>query len=251
MVNLALEHVTKRFGGIIAVDDLSVGVTTGRITGLIGPNGAGKTTVINVITGIDRPTDGRVKLGMVDVTGRSPELIARLGVARTFQNIRLLKDATVLANIVTGFHRHEQTSLLANMVGLPSVWRERDNFERRGRELLERFNMGEFAAETAGVLSYGHQRRLELMRALAMQPDFLLLDEPVAGMSSVEANELGGIFRALARQGLGILLIEHNVAFVTETCDHVYVMDAGRLIAEGAAETVCRDPAVISAYLGD
>jgi branched-chain amino acid transport system ATP-binding protein len=247
---LALANVTKRFGGVTAVSDLSLDVQAGRITGLIGPNGAGKTTVINIITGIDEPTSGHVTLGAQDVTGEMPERIARRGVARTFQNIRLLKEATVLDNIVIGFHRHEKTSLLSNLAGLPSVWREREAFKLRGMKLLERFSMTGFANKTAGALSYGHQRRVEMMRALAMEPDFLLLDEPVAGMNGAEASELGAIFRDLARGGLGILLIEHNVAFVNELCDFVYVIDAGRLIAKGTAADVCRDPAVIIAYLG-
>lgn len=251
MPDLAINQVVKRFGGVTAVDGLSLDVPSGRITGLIGPNGAGKTTVINLITGIDEPTSGQITFAGEDITGRKQETIARLGVGRTFQNIRLLREASVLANVVVGFHRHEKTSLFANLVGLPAVWRERRDFIDRGRQLLDRFTMSGFAEFPAGALSYGHQRRVEIMRALAMDPEFLLLDEPVAGMSSVEASELGGIFRSLAAQGLGILLIEHNVGFVTEVCDHVYVIDTGRLIAEGHPDAVCRDPAVIAAYLGD
>jgi len=251
MSDLAIDRVVKRFGGVTAVDGLSLSVPSGRITGLIGPNGAGKTTVINLITGIDEPTAGQIRLSEEVITGRSQEAIARLGVGRTFQNIRLLREASVLANVVVGFHRHEKTSLFANLFGLPSVWQERRDFITRGRRLLDRFTMSSFADLPASALSYGHQRRVEIMRALAMDPQFLLLDEPVAGMSLVEANELGGIFRSLANQGLGILLIEHNVAFVTETCDYVYVIDAGRLIAEGHPDAVCRDPAVIAAYLGE
>jgi branched-chain amino acid transport system ATP-binding protein len=251
MPDLALDRVVKRFGGVTAVDRLSLEVPAGRITGLIGPNGAGKTTVVNLITGIDEPTDGRIHFAAQDITGRSQEWIARLGVGRTFQNIRLLREASVLANVVVGCHRHEKTSLFANLFGLPSAWRERSDFTMRARNLLDRFTMSRFADLPAGTLSYGHQRRVEIMRALAMDPEFLLLDEPVAGMSAVEAGELGVIFRSLAARGLGILLIEHNVAFVTDVCDYVYVVDAGRLIAQGQPDIVCRDPAVISAYLGE
>ena len=250
MSDLAIDQVVKRFGGVTAVDGLSLRVPSGNITGLIGPNGAGKTTVINLITGIDEPTSGHVLFAGRRITGQTQENIARLGVGRTFQNIRLLREASVLANVVVGFHRHEKTSLLANLLGLPAVWQERRDFIDRGRALLDRFTMSGFAEVPAGTLSYGHQRRVEIMRALAIEPEFLLLDEPVAGMSAVEAGELGSIFRALAVQGLGILLIEHNVAFVTEVCDYVYVIDAGRLIAQGQADAVCRDPAVIAAYLG-
>jgi branched-chain amino acid transport system ATP-binding protein len=250
MTELVLDDVTKSFGGVTAVNALSLSVRSGCITGLIGPNGAGKTTVVNLITGIDRPTQGTIRVGNDMTTREKQETIARRGVSRTFQNIRLLKDASVLSNIVIGFHRHEQTSLFANLFGLPSVWRERDAFHEQARALLGKFDMTEFADVPAGALSYGHQRRVEIIRALAMQPTFLLLDEPVAGMSAVEAGALGRIFAELAGEGLGILLIEHNVAFVTQTCETVYVIDAGKLIAHGGPNEVCRDPAVISAYLG-
>jgi len=250
MTELVLEKVTKSFGGVTAVNALSLNVSRGRITGLIGPNGAGKTTVLNLITGIDRPTQGAIRIGGAATTREKQETIARRGISRTFQNIRLLKEVSVLSNIVIGFHRHEQTSLLANLLGFPSVWRERDAFVEQARTLLGKFDMMEFADVPAGALSYGHQRRVEIMRALAMKPIFLLLDEPVAGMSAVEADALGRIFVELAAEGLGLLLIEHNVAFVTRICASIYVMDAGRLIAAGSPNEVCRDPAVISAYLG-
>jgi branched-chain amino acid transport system ATP-binding protein len=250
MTELVLEQVTKSFGGVTAVNALSLNVSPGRITGLIGPNGAGKTTVLNLITGIDRPTQGAIRIGGAATTREKQDTIARRGISRTFQNIRLLKEASVLSNIVIGFHRHEQTSLLANLLGFPSVWRERDAFVEQARALLGKFDMLQFADTPAGALSYGHQRRVEIMRALAMKPVFLLLDEPVAGMSAVEADALGRIFAKLASDGLGLLLIEHNVAFVTRICATIYVMDAGRLIAAGSPNEVCRDPAVISAYLG-
>jgi branched-chain amino acid transport system ATP-binding protein len=250
MSALTLSDVTKSFGGVLAVSGLSLEIPAGRITGLIGPNGAGKTTVVNVITGIVSPTAGRIAVGEQDLTGASPEAVARRGVARTFQNIRLLHDQSVLDNVVIGFHRHETTSLLANLCGLPSAWRERDAFRARARALLERFEMTRFAEARADSLSYGHQRRVEMMRAIAAAPEFLLLDEPVAGMNQVEADELGLIFRTLAEDGIGILLIEHNVGFVMDLCATIHVMNTGRLIAHGTADEVARDPAVIEAYLG-
>jgi len=250
MSALTLRAVSKSFGGVLAVSDLSLDIPAGRITGLIGPNGAGKTTVVNVITGIVKPTAGRIAAGEHELTGASPEAIARSGVARTFQNIRLLHDQSVLDNVVVGFHRHETTSLLANLCGLPSVWRERDAFRARARALLDRFEMTRFAMARADSLSYGHQRRVEMMRAIAAAPEFLLLDEPVAGMNQVEADGLGAIFRALAADGIGILLIEHNVSFVMDLCETIHVMNTGRLIAHGTADEVARDPAVIEAYLG-
>jgi branched-chain amino acid transport system ATP-binding protein len=250
MASLRLESVSKRFGGIEAVAGLSLAVEPGRITGLIGPNGAGKTTVVNLISGLMTPSGGRIRLGERDLTGEAPHQIARLGVSRTFQTVRLLREASVLDNIVVGSHRHERSSLLSNSIGLPVIWRERRSFRESARALLARFELTELADVPAGGLSYGHQRLVEIMRALAMKPDFLLLDEPVAGMNEVEARRLGVLLRGLVKEGIGMLLIEHNMRFVMEFCETIYVVDSGRLIAEGSADTVSRDATVIRAYLG-
>lgn len=250
MTSLRLEHISKRFGGVEAVSDLTFDIETGRVTGLIGPNGAGKSTVVNIITGILAPTSGRVMVGDEDVSGRAPDRVARAGIARTFQNVRLLRESAVLDNIIIGFHQRERTSLLANLFGFPAVWRERRAFRRETLELLERFHMTEYAAMPAGSLSYGHQRRVEVMRALASAPKFLLLDEPVAGMNDTEAHELGRAVRDLAASGVGVLLIEHNIRLVMNVCDIVDVVDSGRLIASGSPAAVSSDPAVIKAYLG-
>ena len=250
MTTLAIQQLSKRFGGLEAVSQLSLKVVAGRITGLIGPNGAGKTTVINLITGIISPTTGRVLLGNRDITGLEPHQVARSGIARTFQNIRLLRGASVLDNVVVGFHRQESTSLVANLIGLPSVWRERRHLRQRAAEILDRFNMTRYAEVPAGSLSYGHQRRVEVMRAVATLPDFLLLDEPAAGMNDVEADDLGTVIRDVAAAGAGVLLVEHNMRFVMSICDDLYVVDSGRLIAEGEPGAVCEDPAVVSAYFG-
>jgi len=247
---LAIQDLTKRFGGVEAVSKLSMNVIPGRITGLIGPNGAGKTTVINLITGIVAPTAGRVLLGDLDITGLEPHKVARSGIARTFQNIRLLREASVLNNVVVGFHRQETTSLAANLVGLPSVWRERRHLRERAAEMLERFNMTRYADRPAGSLSYGHQRRVEFMRAMATSPDFLLLDEPAAGMNDFEADELGAVIHDVTAAGAGVLLVEHNMRFVMSICQDLYVVDYGRLISSGAPAVVCEDPVVISAYFG-
>ena len=250
MTVLRLDHVSKRFGGVEAVADLSLAVERKRITGLIGPNGAGKTTVVNMVTGLVQPSAGAILLDERPLANASPDAIARLGIARTFQNVRLLQEASVLDNIVVGFHRHQRSGLLANTIGAPAIWRERRDFRGRAHELLERFRMSEFAARPAGALSYGHRRLVEVMRALAMAPDFLLLDEPAAGMNDVESRNLGAIIRSLAEEGIGIVLIEHNMRFVMEMCDLIYVIDSGHLIAAGTAETVRADPGVIRAYLG-
>ena len=250
MPSLLLEGVSKRFGGVDAVANVTLEAPPGRITGLIGPNGAGKTTVVNLITGVLKLSAGRIRLGAEDIGEEPAERVARRGVARTFQNIRLLHEASVLDNVAIGFHAHETTGLLAQLVGAPASWRESARVAAQARALLERFGMTRFADHPAGALAYGHQRRVEMMRAVASQPKILLLDEPVAGMNDVEAEELGVIFRALAADGIGLLLIEHNMRFVNKLCDHVYVLDSGRMIASGTPRDVLREPAVIAAYLG-
>jgi branched-chain amino acid transport system ATP-binding protein len=250
MTALVLEEVSKRFGGVVAADKVSMRMEPGRITGLIGPNGAGKSTIVNLITGMTELSGGRVRLGDRDLTTASPHEINRAGLARTFQNIRLFKEAAAIDNVMGGFHRHETSSLLASILALPSARAETRRIRAEAAALLERFNMTRYASFPAGGLAYGHQRRVEFMRALASRPSVLLLDEPVAGMNDVEANELGAIFRQLAADGMAVLLIEHNMRFVTRLCEHVYVLDGGRLIAEGAPKNVIADPAVVAAYLG-
>jgi branched-chain amino acid transport system ATP-binding protein len=250
MALLQAEAVSKRFGGVEAVSDLTIAIEAGRITGLIGPNGAGKTTMVNLITGLLQATSGRIMFRGDDITNLAAEQVARRGVARTFQNIRLLKEASVLENVIVGFHCRETTSLFDNLLGLPSARSERKKFLAAAQGLIERFAMDRYANNLAGSLSYGHQRRVEMMRALAMDPALLLLDEPVAGMNDVEADELGAIFRALANDGIAVLLIEHNMRFVMSHCEHIYVVNAGRLIASGPPEMVSSDPTVIEAYLG-
>lgn len=250
MPSLRLENVSKRFGGLTAVGEVSLTVPEATITGLIGPNGAGKSTVVNLITGMLKLTEGRILLGDEDIGEAGPEEVVRKGIARTFQNIRLLPEATVLENVLIGFHRHETASILAGLLNLPSVWREGKALRKQAQALLERFRMSDYADMPAGGLAYGHQRRVEMMRAVASGPDVLLLDEPVAGMNDVEADELGAIFKDLAASGMGLLLIEHNVRFVTKLCPIVHVLNTGRMIASGPAEEVMRDPAVITAYLG-
>jgi branched-chain amino acid transport system ATP-binding protein len=250
MDSLRLDGVAKNFGGLEAVAGLSLQIERGRITGLIGPNGAGKTTVVNMVSGLMTPSAGRIALGERELNGEPPHRVARRGISRTFQNVRLLREASVLDNIVVGAHRHERTSLLANSLGFPSIWRERRAFRERAARLLERFDLVDLAATPAGGLSYGHQRLVEIMRALAMEPDFLLLDEPVAGMNEVEARRLGILVRSLAQEGIGVLLIEHNMRFVMEFCEMIYVIDSGRLIAQGTAPEISRDATVIKAYLG-
>lgn len=250
MAALELVDVRRHFGGVKAVDGVSFGVEAGRITGLIGPNGSGKSTCVNLITGVLALTSGDIRLDGNSIATATADKVARMGVARTFQNIRLLAEASVLENVMIGFHRLEQCSWVANLLGLPSSRAETRALREKARALLARFGMTAFAELPAGSLAYGHQRRVEMMRAVATSPEVLLLDEPVAGMNDVEAGELGAIFRALADDGMAVLLIEHNTRFVAQLCHEVHVLDGGRLIAHGRPDQVMRDPTVVSAYMG-
>ncbi len=251
MTGLELVAVSKRFGGLIAVDGVSMVVPPGQITGLIGPNGAGKTTLVNLITGMLPVTSGRILFDGRDLTDAPAQEIARAGLARTFQNIRLMPDASVLANVMIGFHRHETSGLISALLRLPKAVHETHQTRQKALALLERFGMAAFADFPARGLSYGHQRRVEVMRALATDPKVILLDEPVAGMNDVESAEMAHVFRALAEEGRAVLLIEHDMRFVAHSCDQIYVLDGGKLIAEGPPHRVLNLPAVIEAYLGE
>ena len=251
MSTLSLDKVCKSFGGVVAAKDVSISVPAGRVTGIIGPNGAGKTTLINLITGMLSLSSGRIDLDNVELTRASATEVGRHGVARTFQNMRLRGEASVIDNIMIGYHRLETSSLVSNFLGLPSSRRENARTRQRAREMLARFGMAQYEDHPAGSLAYGHQRRIEMMRALAAQPRVLLLDEPVAGMNDVEAAELGDIFRNVANDGVAVLVIEHNMRFITQISDYLYVLDRGNIIAQGLPRDVLANPAVISAYLGD
>jgi branched-chain amino acid transport system ATP-binding protein len=247
---LRLEGVGRTFGGVRAVDGLSFEVRPGFVTGLIGPNGAGKTTVINLVTGIYRLDAGRVLFGETDITAFLPHKVARCGIARTFQNIRLLKEQTVLENVLIGFHRREKATTLDNIFFLKNARTDLEAFKSRAEELLKQFDIIQFRDFPAGALSYGHQRRVEIVRALAADPTLLILDEPAAGMNDVEADAIGRIFRALAAAGVAVLLVEHNMHLVMSICETIHVIDAGKYVMAGSAADVANDPRVISAYLG-
>ena len=251
MSTLKLTNLSKRFGGVVASEDVNIEVPAGKIIGLIGPNGAGKTTIINMITGMLAVSGGQIHVGDIDITHAPAHEICRAGLARTFQNIRLLGEATVLENVMIGFHRHEKSATLAAMLGLPSAGRETVEIKERALVMLKEFDLQDFADYPATGLSYGHQRKVEMARAMAAEPNFVLLDEPIAGMNNVESDALAEVFQRLASAGKGVLLIEHNVRFVAKMCSYVYVLDGGRLISQGTPDHVLSDPAVISAYLGD
>jgi branched-chain amino acid transport system ATP-binding protein len=247
---LEVWQIAKRFQGIVAVDSISFSATAGQVTGLIGPNGSGKTTTMNMITGL-YPTDaGRIVLDGETLAGIEPHRIAALGVARTFQNIRLLADQTVLANVMLGTHRGHREGLLAVFFRLHGVAAEETAAEARCRTLLDELRIGHLADVAAGDLSYGDRRRVEIARALASQPRLLLLDEPAAGMNHAEKGRLGDLILQIRQSGITVLLIEHDIDLVSKVSDHIVVLNFGREIAEGTPAEIRRSPAVIEAYLG-
>jgi branched-chain amino acid transport system ATP-binding protein len=250
---LELENVTLRFGGLVAVGDLSLKVPEGGITGLIGPNGAGKTTVFNVVTGFYKPTAGLVKFEGRTLTGLPPHRVCEAGLARTFQNIRLFHNETVLENVMIGAHVRQKGRWWQTLVpfAVPNAMREEREIRASSMALLARLGLAEQAGAISSSLPYGAQRRLEIARALATRPKFLLLDEPAAGMNPQESAELLGFIRRLRDDfNLTILLIEHDMKVVMGVCEHIWVLDRGALIAEGSPLEIRTNPQVVEAYLG-
>jgi branched-chain amino acid transport system ATP-binding protein len=252
MHRLEIRDLTVDFGGVHALKQVSMTAETGQIVGLIGPNGAGKSTLLNCISGLTKPAEGAAKLNGTDLFSLSPHAIARLGVGRIFQHPEIMVDMTVMENLLIARNRHLKYGVVSELLSLPSVRRMEEESRRAVKAVLERIGLLDSADAVAGSLPYGHRKLLELGRVLLMGSSFLLLDEPVAGLNDREIDRMAEVVTGLRSRGeVAVILVEHNMGLVSRLCDHVVVLDAGKVIARGTPEQVLRDPNVLMAYLGE
>ncbi|HEM3554483.1 TPA: ABC transporter ATP-binding protein [Streptococcus suis] len=251
MALLEVKDLTKNFGGLTVVGDVTMELHEGELVGLIGPNGAGKTTLFNLLTGVYEPSEGTISLAGTILNGKAPSKIASLGLGRTFQNIRLFKNMTVLENVLIGLSNHGKSEVFASFFRLPAFYKNEEALKTKAIELLKIFDLDGDADTLAKNLPYGQQRRLEIVRALATEPKILFLDEPAAGMNPQETAELTQLIRKIKEEfGITIILIEHDMSLVMEVTERIYVLEYGRLIAHGTPEEIRNNKRVIEAYLG-
>jgi len=248
---LRLEGINKIFGGLTALEDVSLAVAQGSITGIIGPNGAGKTTLFNIVTGLYTQTSGQVYLGKKDISLLAAEALASLGLVRTFQNVELFGQMTVLENVMVGLHTRSKSGIFSCAFKLPGQIREEKYIKENGLKWLEFTGLTDLADLTASSLPFGKGRLLEISRALAVEPQIILMDEPAAGLNSRETIELAGIIRRIKELGITVVLVEHDMELVMDICETIIVLNLGKKLAEGTPREIQENEAVIAAYLGE
>lgn len=247
---LTVESLSKAFGGVSAISDLSFTITAGPVHSVIGPNGAGKTTLFNLITGLVEPTSGHILLDGQELTGKAVHARAALGLNRTFQNLQLCMNMSAIENVMLGRHLHLEGRFLPALLRLPRITRADRECRERAAELMEFVGLGEYIGAAASAMPYGAMKRLEIARALAAEPKLLLLDEPAAGLNASETAEIEALIHKLAGSGTTVVLVEHDMKLVMNVSEHIIVLNYGRKLAEGTAQEVRRNPDVIAAYLG-
>ncbi len=250
MTSLEVSGLTKSFGGVTAVDDVTFAITPGHIHSIIGPNGAGKTTLFNLVAGLYVPTSGTVRLAGQDVTALPPYQRAAKGLGRTFQNLQIFFNMSAIENVMVGRHLRRRAGFLGSLFALPAAWADNREARAHAAGLMARVGLSAYLDADADAMPYGALKRLEIARALAAEPSILMLDEPAAGLNPTETHEIDRLIQSIAGDGITVVLVEHDMKLVMGISDHIIVLDHGRLLAQGTPAEVARDPQVIAAYLG-